>query len=111
MILERLTPRGSPRQNAVVVAFEPVDTAAEDIESARASMAAKHAQTTARLQVADSPCPPTRGAAADRRSEALRGLIDAIVLTPNQGELQIELKGNLADAGSRHKCEEVAGNW
>jgi site-specific DNA recombinase len=29
-------------------------------------------------------------------SEALRGLIDAIVLTPNQGELQIELKGNLA---------------
>src|SRR4051812_27324086 len=28
--------------------------------------------------------------------EALRGLIDAIVLTPNQGELQIELKGNLA---------------
>jgi site-specific DNA recombinase len=29
-------------------------------------------------------------------SEALRGLIDAIVLMPNQGELQIELKGNLA---------------
>jgi site-specific DNA recombinase len=29
-------------------------------------------------------------------SEALRGLIDAIVLTPSQGELQIELKGNLA---------------
>ena len=29
-------------------------------------------------------------------SEALRGLIDAIVLTPNQGALQIELKGNLA---------------
>src|SRR5436309_1721718 len=29
-------------------------------------------------------------------SEALRGLIEAIVLTPNQGELQIELKGNLA---------------
>jgi site-specific DNA recombinase len=29
-------------------------------------------------------------------SEALRGLIDAIVLTPNQGELQIELRGNLA---------------
>jgi site-specific DNA recombinase len=28
--------------------------------------------------------------------EALRGLIDTIVLTPNQGELQIELKGNLA---------------
>ena len=29
-------------------------------------------------------------------SEALRGLIDAIVLTPDEGELQIELKGNLA---------------
>ncbi len=29
-------------------------------------------------------------------SEALRGLIDAIVLTLSQGELQIELKGNLA---------------
>ena len=29
-------------------------------------------------------------------SGAIRGLIDAIVLTPNQGELQIELKGNLA---------------
>jgi site-specific DNA recombinase len=29
-------------------------------------------------------------------SEALRGLIDAIVLTPDQGELQIELRGNLA---------------
>jgi predicted Ser/Thr protein kinase len=28
--------------------------------------------------------------------EALRGLIDAIVLTPVQGELRIELKGNLA---------------
>ncbi len=29
-------------------------------------------------------------------SEALRGLIDAIVLTPNQAELRIESKGNLA---------------
>src|SRR3954454_19354135 len=29
-------------------------------------------------------------------SEALRGLVDAIVLTPAHGELQIELKGNLA---------------
>jgi len=29
-------------------------------------------------------------------AEALRGLIDAIVLTPQQGELKIELKGNLA---------------
>src|SRR4029078_9301505 len=29
-------------------------------------------------------------------SEALRGLIDAIILTPTAGELKIELKGNLA---------------
>ena len=29
-------------------------------------------------------------------SGALRGLVDAIVLTPDQGELRIELKGNLA---------------
>ena len=44
-------------------------------------------------------------------SEALRGLIDAIVLTPNQGELQIELKGNLAAMlGRPPKCEEVARN-
>jgi site-specific DNA recombinase len=31
-----------------------------------------------------------------RASEALRGLIDAIVLTPDEGQLRIELKGNLA---------------
>ena len=59
-------------------------------------------------------------------SEALRGLIDAIVLTPNQGEppsragedsrfgearLRVELKGNLGgDAGCGPKCEEVARN-
>jgi site-specific DNA recombinase len=29
-------------------------------------------------------------------TEALRGLIDAIILTPTDGELRIELKGNLA---------------
>ena len=34
----------------------------------------------------------SRTAAAD----ALRGLIDAIVLTPHEGELKIELQGNLA---------------
>ena len=39
-------------------------------------------------------------------SEALRGLIDAIVLTPNQGELQIELKGNLAAMlGAAHNAK------
>ena len=29
-------------------------------------------------------------------TEALRGLIDAIVMTPTEGELRIELNGNLA---------------
>jgi site-specific DNA recombinase len=29
-------------------------------------------------------------------AEGIRGLMDAIVLVPAQGELQIELKGNLA---------------
>ena len=29
-------------------------------------------------------------------TEALRGLVDAIILTPADGELKIELKGNLA---------------
>ena len=29
-------------------------------------------------------------------TEALRGLVDAIILTPADGELRIELKGNLA---------------
>jgi hypothetical protein len=29
-------------------------------------------------------------------TETLRGLVDAIVLTPNEGELRIELIGNLA---------------
>ena len=44
-------------------------------------------------------------------SEALRGLIDAIVLTPDQGELQIELKGNLAAMlGAAIQFEEVARN-
>src|SRR4029453_7164809 len=41
-------------------------------------------------------------------SEALRGLIDGIVLTPNQGELQIELKGNLAamlGAATNARCK------
>jgi hypothetical protein len=29
-------------------------------------------------------------------TEALRGVVDAIILTPADGELRIELKGNLA---------------
>jgi hypothetical protein len=44
-------------------------------------------------------------------SEALRGLIEAILLTPAEGELRIELKGESgSDAERRHKREEVARN-
>ena len=44
-------------------------------------------------------------------TEALRGLIDTIMLTPSDGELRIELKGEPGgDAECRHKREEVAGN-
>ena len=37
-------------------------------------------------------CPETRTEA----TEALRGLVDAIVMTPEEGQLRIELKGNPA---------------
>ena len=47
-------------------------------------------KVTALAEALEHPEIPTEA------SEALRGLIDAIVLTPDQGELQIELKGNLA---------------
>lgn len=49
--------------------------------------------------------PETRPEAAD----ALRGLVDAIVLNPVENELRIELKGNLAAMlSAAPKCEEVA---
>ena len=44
-------------------------------------------------------------------TEALRGLVDAIILTPSAGELRIELKGNLAAMlGAATNKREVAGN-
>jgi site-specific DNA recombinase len=78
--------------------------------------AAKREELKAKLAAADAPPPLLHPEIAElyrqkvialaqalehpetrtEASEALRGLIDAIVLTPNQGELQIELKGNLA---------------
>jgi site-specific DNA recombinase len=78
--------------------------------------AARREELKAKLAAADAPPPLLHPEMADlyrqkvtalahalehpetrtEASEALRGLIDAIVLTPNQGELQIELKGNLA---------------
>ena len=78
--------------------------------------AARREELKAKLAAADEPPPLLHPGMADlyrqkvtalaqalehpetrtEASEGLRGLIDAIVLTPNQGELQIELKGNLA---------------
>jgi site-specific DNA recombinase len=78
--------------------------------------AARREELKAKLAAADEPPPLLHPGMADlyrqkvtalaqalknpetrtEASDALRGLIDAIVLTPDQGELQIELKGNLA---------------
>jgi site-specific DNA recombinase len=49
-----------------------------------------------RQKVIASPQAPEHPETRTEASEALRAVIDAIVLTPSQGELQIELKGNLA---------------
>jgi len=44
-------------------------------------------------------------------TEALRGLIDAIVLTPDEGALRIELRGNLAAMlSAAANAKEVARN-
>jgi site-specific DNA recombinase len=78
--------------------------------------AARGEELTARLAAADAPPPLLHPEMAElyrqkvtalaqalghpetrtEASETLRGLIDAIVLTPEQNELRIELKGNLA---------------
>jgi hypothetical protein len=80
------------------------------------SLDARRKELQASLETADEPPPLLHPEMADlyRRkvttlaqalehsdthteaTEALRGLIDAITLTPDQGELRIELKGNLA---------------
>ena len=45
-------------------------------------------------------------------AETLRGLIDSIVLTPQDGQLRVELKGNLAAMlTAAQKTKRSAGNW
>jgi site-specific DNA recombinase len=93
--------------------------------------AARREELKARLAAADEPPPLLHPGMAElyrskvtdlgkalehpeSRSEAtesLRGLIEAIVLTPNQGKLRIELKGNLAAMLGAATSEEVTGNW
>ena len=78
--------------------------------------AARRDELKAKLAAADAPPPLLHPEMADlyrhkvkalaqalehsetrtEASEALRGLIDAIILTPTEGDLRIELKGNLA---------------
>jgi hypothetical protein len=49
-----------------------------------------------RTKVEELPASLQREEARQEASEMLRGLIDAIVLTPEKGQLRIELRGNLA---------------
>ena len=47
-------------------------------------------------------------------AEALRGLVDAIILTPDAKTLRIELQGNLAAmlrAAEAQKTNPTLGNW
>jgi site-specific DNA recombinase len=89
---------------------------ASEVRDELTANAARREDLKAKLAAADEPPPLLHPGMADlyrqkvtalaqalehqetrtEASEALRGLIDAIVLMPNQGELQIELKGNLA---------------
>jgi hypothetical protein len=89
---------------------------ASEVRDELSRNAARREDLKAKLAAADEPPPLLHPGMADlyrqkvialaqalehpetrtEASEALRGLIDAIVLMPDQGELQIELKGNLA---------------
>ena len=89
---------------------------ASEVRDELTANAAKREELKARLAAADAPPPllhpemaelyrtkvSTLARALERSetrleaTEALRGLVDAIILTPTDGELRIELKGNLA---------------
>jgi len=109
--IERIETRRKKLIEIVMSGVPPAEVKDEMIVNA-----ARREELTAKLAAADAPPPLLHSGMADlyrqkvtnltqalehpetrtEASEALRGLIDAIVLTPNQGELQIELKGNLA---------------
>jgi hypothetical protein len=89
---------------------------ASEVRDELSRNAARREELKAKLAAADEPPPLLHPGMADlyrqkvtalaqvlehpetrtEASEALRGLIETIVLTPSQGELRIELKGNLA---------------
>ena len=64
-----------------------------------------------RSKVEELPAAPQREDTRLEASEMLRGLIEAIVLTPQDGQLRIELRGNLAAMlAAAQKNEKVARN-
>ena len=87
-----------------------------EVKNEMIANAARREELKAKLAAADAPPPLLHPEMADlyRRkvttlaqalerpetrveaTEALRGLVDAIILTPSDGELRIELNGNLA---------------
>jgi site-specific DNA recombinase len=89
---------------------------ASEVRDELTANAARREELKAKLAAADAPPPLLHLEMADlyrqkvttlaqaleqpetrtEATEALRGLVDAIVLTPTDGELKIELKGNLA---------------
>ena len=89
---------------------------ASEVRDELTANAARREELKAKLAAADAPPPLLHPEMADlyrqkvttlaqaleqpetrtEATEALRGLIDAIILTPTDGELKIELKGNLA---------------
>jgi hypothetical protein len=108
--IERIETRRKKLIEMVMSGVPPAEVKDEMIANA-----ARREELKAKLAAADAPPPLLQPEMAElyrqkvttlaqalarpetrtEASEALRGLIDAIVLTPNQGELQIELKGNL----------------
>ena len=89
---------------------------ASEVRDELTANAARREELKARLAAADAPPPLLHPEMAElyrtkvstlaqaleqsetraEATEALRGLVDAIILTPADGELRIELKGNLA---------------
>ena len=89
---------------------------ASEVRDELTANAARREELKAKLAAADAPPPLLHPEMADlyrqkvttlaealeqpetrtEATEALRGLVDAIILTPDEGALRIELKGNLA---------------
>jgi site-specific DNA recombinase len=98
--IERIEAR---RKKLIEMVMEGVPPS--EVKDELTANASRREALKARVAAADAPPPLLHPEMAGlyrqkvtgtEASEALRGLIDAIVLTPDQGELRIELKGNLA---------------